>query len=455
MVLMLLYVSLSVATSSAAALQSAALTLTPGSGPPGTNVEATASGFENCPPTGNDDVGPGDVGFFWDGLDELAVVPVQRGSAATAFVVPESASLAGHKVVAQCLGDVRLAGSGGFTVAPPVPVPFLVPELLQLSLEDARQRLDAAQLVLGQVSGSGELVCKQEPAAGTEVQAGSVVDVAVGCVEPALVVVPNLVDKTLDQAGGDLTSVGLELGGVSGTGDIVRSQSPTVGAEVPRGTAVSVTVGPAVPVLVEVPNLVGVAVGDVPALLVSGGLVLGQVSGTGEVVRSQRPPAGTQVRRGTAVSVSVEAGVPPPRLIAVPNVIGKTPGQARSTLAAGGLVLGNDPDGDGAIESQEPAAGTLVPAGSAVMITLGHPAPRWPVGVLLVLLVAAVIGPRFIRGRRDRTWVRAHVRVRGGATRGPTVQIAEQPDASFQPTHVVRLEPHADRGTQVLEEVDR
>jgi beta-lactam-binding protein with PASTA domain len=455
MVLTLLYVSLSVATSSAAALQAAALTLTPGSGPPGTNVEATASGFENCPPTGNDDVGPGDVGFFWDGLDELAVVPVQKGSAATAFVVPESASLADHKVVAQCLGDERLAASAAFTVTPPVQVPVLVPELLQLSLEEARQRLEAAQLVLGQVSGSGDLVCKQEPAAGTEVQAGSVVDVAVGCVEPALVVVPNLVDKPLDQAGGDLMSVGLELGGVSGTGDIVRSQSPAVGAEVPRGTAVSVTVGPAVPALVEVPNLVGVAVGDVPALLVSGGLILGQVSGTGEVVRSQRPPPGTQVRRGTAVSVSVEAGVPVPRLIAVPNVIGRTAGEARLALAAGGLVLGNDPDGDGAIESQEPAAGTLVPAGSAVMITLGHPAPRWPVGVLLVLLVAAVVGPRFVRGRRDRTWVRAHVRVRGGATQGPTVQIAEQPDASFQPTHVVRLEPHADRGTQVLEEVDR
>jgi beta-lactam-binding protein with PASTA domain len=363
--------------------------------------------------------------------------------------------LADHKVVAQCLGDVRLARSAAFTVTPPVQVPVLVPELLQLSLEDARQRLDAAQLVLGQVSGSGDLVCKQEPAAGTEVQAGSVVDVAVGCVEPALVVVPNLVDKTLDQAGVDLTSVGLELGGVSGTGDIVRSQSPTVGAEVPRGTAVSVTVGPAVPVLVEVPNLVGAAVGDVPALLVSGGLVLGQVSGTGEVVRSQRPPPGTQVRRGTAVSVSVQTGVPPQRLIAVPNLIGKTAAEARSALAAGGLVLGNAPNGDGAIESQEPAAGTLVPAGSAVMITLGHPAPRWPVGVLLVLLVAAVVGPRFVRGRRDRTWVRAHVRVRGGATQGPTVQIAEQPDASFQPTHVVRLEPHADRGTQVLEEVDR
>jgi hypothetical protein len=184
-------------------------------------------------------------------------------------------------------------------------------------------------------------------------------------------------------------------------------------------------------------------------------LVLGQVSGTGEVVRSQRPPPGTQVRRGTAVSVSVQAGVPPQRLIAVPNVIGKTAAQARSALVAGGLVLGNEPDGDGAIDSQEPAAGTLVPAGSAVMITLAHPAPRWPVGVLLVLLVAAVVGPRLLRSRRDRTWVRAHVRVRGGATRAPTVEIAEQPDASFQPTHVVRLEPHADRGTHVLEEVDR
>jgi hypothetical protein len=219
---------------------------------------------------------------------------------------------------------------------------------------------------------------------------------------------------------------------------------------------VSVTVGPVVPVLVDVPNLVGVAVDDVPALLVARGLVLGQVSGTGEVVRSQRPPPGTQVRRGTAVSVSVEAGVPPPSLIAVPNVIGKTAAQARSALADVGLILGNEPDGNGAIESQEPAAGTLVPASSAVMITLAaHSAPRWPVGVLVVLLAAAVVGPRIIRGRRDRRWVRAHVRVRAGVTRAPTVEVAEQPDASFRSAHIVRLEPRADVGTQVLEEVDR
>jgi beta-lactam-binding protein with PASTA domain len=453
--LTLLYVSLYAAPSTAEALQAAALTLTPSTGPPGTNVEAIASGFETCPPTGNDDVGPGDIGFFWDGLDKLAVVPVQKGSAATAFVVPESASLADHKVVARCLGDERLADSAIFTVTPPVKVPVLVPELLQLSLEEARQKLAAAKLVLGRVSGTGEPVCRQDPPAGTEVQAGSLVEVTVGCVEPALVVVPNLVDESVDEASGDLTSAGLRLAGVSGSGDTVKSQSPAAGAEVPRGTAVSVTLGPAVPVLVDVPNLVGAAVDDVPARLVASGLVLGQVSGTGEVVRSQRPPAGTQVRRGTAVSVSVQAGVPPSSLIAVPNVIGKTTAQARSAFAAAGLVLGNAPDGDGPVGSQEPAGGTLVPAGSAVMITLTHPAPRWPVGVLLVLLAAAVVGPRIIRSRRDRRWVRAHVRVRGGASQAPTVEIAEQPDASFQPTHVVRLEPRADRGTQVLEEVDR
>jgi beta-lactam-binding protein with PASTA domain len=453
--LTLLYVSLHAPTSTAAVLQPAALTLTPATGPPGISVEAIAGGFETCPPTGNDDVGPGEVGFFWDGLDQLAVVSVQKGSAATAFVVPESASLADHKVVARCLGDARLADSAVFTVTRPVRVPILVPEVVQLSLEEARQKLAAAHLNLGRVSGTGDSVCRQNPAAGTEVQAGSLIDVALGCVEPALVLVPNLVDEPVDQARSDLTSAGLQLAGVSGAGDIVRSQSPAAGAQVPRGTQVSVAVGPAVPVLVDVPNLVGVAVDDVPARLVASGLVLGQVSGTGAVVRGQRPPAGTQVRRGTAVSVSVQAGVQPPSLIAVPNVIGKTAAQARSAVAAAGLVLGNAPDGDGPIGSQEPAGGTLVPAGSAVMITLTHPASRWPVGVLLVLLAAAVLGPRIIRARRDRNWVRAHVRVRGGATRTPTVEIAEQPDASFQPTHVVRLEPHADRGTQVLDEVDR
>src|SRR5262245_24509501 len=91
--LTLFYVSAYATSSTAAALQPAELTLTPATGPPGTSVQATAGGFGTCPPTGNDDVGPGEVGFVWDGLDQLAVVPVQKGSAATTFVVPESASL--------------------------------------------------------------------------------------------------------------------------------------------------------------------------------------------------------------------------------------------------------------------------------------------------------------------------------------------------------------------------
>lgn len=431
------------------------LLLTPGTGPPGTTVTATAIGFETCPPTGNDDVGPGDVGFFWDGVARLAVVPEEKGVATTAFIVPESATLTDHKVVARCLGDDRLTASAVFAVTPPVKVTVVVPNVLQLSLVDAKRKLGEAGLGLGQVSGQGDLICWQDPIAGTEVQPGSLVDVVVGCAEPTLVVVPNLVDEPVDQAGDDLKSAGLELGAVSGSGGVVRSQSPAAGAQVPRGTVVSVALGPAVQDQVDVPNVVGMPVDDVPALLVARGLVLGQVSGTGEVVRSQRPPPGTRVLMGTAVSVSVEAGVPPKDLIAVPSVVGKTAAQARAALGAAGLALGNDPDGDGTIDSQEPAAGTLVPVGSAVMVTLGHPAPRWPVAVLLALLAAAVIGPRILRGRRNRTWVRTHVRVRGGAIQAPTVEIAEQPDASLPPTRVVRLEPHTDQGTQVLEEVDR
>lgn len=436
-------------------VQSPALALEPTAGPPGTEVTAIASGYHECPPTGNDDVGPGEVVFFWDGVDKLAVVPVEDGSSSATFVVPDSASLAEHNVVTWCLGDDRLTASAGFEVTPPKGVLVVVPSIVGMPVAQAQDELGQARLVVGQISGKGEVILSQDPLAGTEVPRRTAVDVVLGPVEPVLVVVPDLVDRPVGEAEPTLMTVGLRLGNVSGTGDVVRSQSPVAGAEVPRGTAVGITVGPSAPLLVAVPNLVGLDVDVVPSILVSGGLALGQVAGTGEVVRSQNPAAGSRVPSGSAVNVSLEAVVPPPRPVEVPNLVRATVDEAQAALTAAGLVLGNNPGGGGTVESQEPTAGTLVPAGSPVTITLSRPTPWWPAAVLAVLLGVALLAPRMLRSRIDRRWVRAHVRATPGAAPGFGVKVTEQPPSTSPPTHVVRLEPHPDSGTQVLEEVGR
>lgn len=44
------------------------LTLDPTEGTPGTSVNAKATGYGACPPTGSDDASPGSVEFLWDGV---------------------------------------------------------------------------------------------------------------------------------------------------------------------------------------------------------------------------------------------------------------------------------------------------------------------------------------------------------------------------------------------------
>jgi hypothetical protein len=186
------------------------------------------------------------------------------------------------------------------------------------------------------------------------------------------------------------------------------------------------------------------------------------VSGRGEVIRSQNPPAGTQVPSGSAVNISVEATASPERLVAVPDLVDGTVDEARASLGDVGLVLGNDPDGARRVESQEPAAGTLVPVGATVTVTVSEPtvpiaerAPLWPVAAAaLILLGAGLVAPRTLRARRGPKWVRTHVRIVAGPASASDVEVTH-PRADRPPTHVVRIEPHPDRGTQILEEVNR
>src|SRR5918994_6273779 len=179
-----LLVPLSVVTSGAVSSELAALTLEPNTGPPGTQVKAVASGYANCPPSGNDDVGPGDVAFLWNGEDSLAIIPVDNGSASATFVVPESASLDGHEVVARCLGDESFTASAGFTVTPPVEILTVVPNIVGLAVDEAADQLDDARLALGQIAGEGEVIRSQEPMAGGEVERGHAPGVGEGAFEP-------------------------------------------------------------------------------------------------------------------------------------------------------------------------------------------------------------------------------------------------------------------------------
>lgn len=82
----------------------------------------------------------------------------------------------------------------------------------------------------------------------------------------------------------------------------------------------------------------------------------------------------------------------------------------------------------------------------------------WPVAVALILLgvgllalLAVLLILRAVRGWQGQKWVPAHVHAVAGVAPDTVVEIMEPRTADSSPTCVVRIAPHADSGTQVLE----
>jgi serine/threonine-protein kinase len=122
----------------------------------------------------------------------------------------------------------------------------------------------------------------------------------------------------------------------------------------------------------RVPDLVGLAEEEAAALANDSGLEVRRTSGTGTGryddrvtagrVLEQRPPAGSLVKRGARLELTVSLG---PRLARVPDLSGQALAAAQVTLAAEGLGIGH------AFHVASAAAATGVvgqspPAGSTV-----------------------------------------------------------------------------------------
>jgi hypothetical protein len=172
--------------------------------------------------------------------------------------------------------------------------------------------------------------------------------------------------------------------------------------------------------------------------------------------------------------VDLTVRLPGPVLVTVPDLIGRSAGDAEAAVAAAGLVLNATGPATGTVRTQDPAPGTQVRRRSAVAVTLavaGSPSPitttppaaaggaGLPIGLVLlaVAVVLAVLAVRMLRRaprRRSSRWVHEHIRLSAGASSAQPgdTHIGE---AGPKPTHAVGLEPHRDRGVQTLEEVNR
>ena len=124
--------------------------------------------------------------------------------------------------------------------------------------------------------------------------------------------VPLLQDATLDTAKSTLEQLGLTYE-VVGSGSSVISQSPTTGTSIVKGGKVLLyTEQNATPDLVSVPNLVGMTASQANETMAYYGLnyalVGAPASSEGALVKSQSVPEGTQIQRGSSVTLTLSAG---------------------------------------------------------------------------------------------------------------------------------------------------
>lgn len=137
-----------------------------------------------------------------------------------------------HLVVSKGVGDITM------------------PDITGMMLDQARTRLKSLGLVIGKITTASDdskedgVILMQSPPGDSKVTKGATVDVTVNRVKSKKVELPNLVGMTVKDAKDALTSLGLNVGAISGAGDdtaVITQQSPEAGSSLDANTSVALT----------------------------------------------------------------------------------------------------------------------------------------------------------------------------------------------------------------------
>ena len=232
------------------------------------------------------------------------------------------------------------------------------------------------------------LVAGTDPVAGTELEYGSTVTLLVST-GPSSVTVPNLLNLTLEDARSVLLASGLSLGNITTEvspvvpADTVLSQDPLPGVEVDAGTEIDIVISAGTDA-VEMPDVVGRSEAEALFQLGEAGFSAGQIVIQEEpsddvlegFVIATVPTAGNLVARTGTVTVIVSSGAEP---VVVPDVVGMDLTTATAVLQAEGLVVQQGDvievpfgdENDGKVMEQDPAADTEAVAGDIVTLRVG------------------------------------------------------------------------------------
>jgi serine/threonine-protein kinase len=268
-----------------------------------------------------------------------------------------------------------------------------VPDVVGLPQAVAVQTLQDDGLHVGHITSqenqkSAGTVLSTDPGAGTSVAKSSTVDLVISAgPHVPIVTVPPVKGQPITQAIQALNAVGLSytVHNVSSTQAVgtVLDQSPAGGSRVKQTTRVVLTVS-GNQTSVSVPPVVGQTPAAAGAILIQAHLnVGGQTSACSNqfntgLVSAQNPPAGATVPPNTAVSLVISNG----HCATVPSVVGQSSGPAQQAISAAGLVANTTfdtacPGGatTGIVDAQNPGAGTQLPTGSTVTISVCQATP--------------------------------------------------------------------------------
>jgi beta-lactam-binding protein with PASTA domain len=282
------------------------------------------------------------------------------------------------------------------SAAAQIPVPSVVGMRTSVAVSQLKAAGLQSQVTAVPAKAALGVVVKETPAAGTKVAKGSTVSLQASKGEstvPEVTGQPAADAKAALQTAG-LTPVEFKVPSAQPKGT-VTAQKPVANKKVPRGSKVRInvstgsasspgatttgnTTSPAQ--TIKVPNVVGVQQTVAQRRLHAAGLgsqvrYVSSQKPSGQVV-AESPAAGTTVKKGSKVQISVSLG-PTATTTQVPNVVGQDKPTATSTLQDAGFkvqvinVPTSDPSQDGVVMDEQPGAGTRAPDGSFVTIYVG------------------------------------------------------------------------------------
>jgi serine/threonine-protein kinase len=198
---------------------------------------------------------------------------------------------------------------------------------------------------------------------------------------------PSVVGQQSSVATATLRADGLNVNQVQQVSNdaagTVISTDPAPDSLVKKGDTITIKVAETPPpIQVTVPQgLTGTTESSAASILQSAGLTAAPVYKTSTALKgtvlSTDPASGTKVNQGSTVTLTVSAG---PANVVVPSLIGLSQGQAGQTLGAAQLNLGGITSVSsqypaGEVVSSSPSAGTSVPPGSSVAISVSTGPP--------------------------------------------------------------------------------